>query len=258
MRAALDVRDAEVGDLRQVAGEQHVARLDITVHDAAGVRGGEAPGDVVGDRQHLVDAQRAVCDAVLERRPIDEGHRQVSPALLLARLVDGAHARVVERGGRLRLAEETRPGLRLRGQGGPEELQRDEPLQPHVLRLVDDAHPAAAERPDDAVPAGEEPGGIERRRDVIELLAAARTLYGSAVFLRRGEASQGVGLEPTAVLEEALDAGFLCEQALHLAAQRGVAGALTMQERVTVREIARERRQVHPLESPENARPSSY
>jgi hypothetical protein len=52
-------RDAEVGDLgRALLVDEDVLRLDVAVHDAAGVRGAERAGDLdrVGDR--LVDGER--------------------------------------------------------------------------------------------------------------------------------------------------------------------------------------------------------
>ena len=52
-RRADGFRDAEVGDDRGAAGEQHVVRLDVAVHDAALVRVGERLRDVLEDARRL-------------------------------------------------------------------------------------------------------------------------------------------------------------------------------------------------------------
>ena len=70
---------------------------------------------------------------------------------MLVDVVDRADVGVVERGGGLRLAPEALERDRvvevLRGQ----ELQRDQPVEARVLRLVHDSHAAAAELLEDAV-----------------------------------------------------------------------------------------------------------
>ena len=53
--------------------------------------------------------------------------------------------RVLERGGRARLALEALERLRVRGDLLGQELQGDLASQPRVFRAVDDAHPAAAQ-----------------------------------------------------------------------------------------------------------------
>ena len=53
--------DAEVGQLDQaVVGDEHVARLDVAVHDTRGVRGGQPVGDLAPDLRDLARRQRAL------------------------------------------------------------------------------------------------------------------------------------------------------------------------------------------------------
>ncbi len=56
--AAQRFRDAEVGDDRGAAGQQHVVRLDVAMDDAALVRVRERARDVAQDAQHVGDRER--------------------------------------------------------------------------------------------------------------------------------------------------------------------------------------------------------
>ena len=69
----------------------------------------------------------------------------------LARLVDRNDARMVDRRGQLRLAQETLAEGPVLGQAGGEHLERHLPLQAQVLGQVDDAHAALAEQRFDPV-----------------------------------------------------------------------------------------------------------
>ena len=60
-------------------------------------------------------------------------------------VVDRADVGVVQRGGRARLALEALERLRVAAELLGQELQRDAAAELRVLRLVDDAHAAAAE-----------------------------------------------------------------------------------------------------------------
>ena len=83
--------------------------------------------------------------------PLDVAHGDVELPIDLAGVVDRDHARMVEAGGQLRLAQEPLAKALVVRQLGREQLQRRGPLQPHLLGQVDDAHPAPAEQPFDAV-----------------------------------------------------------------------------------------------------------
>ena len=74
--------DAEVGDDRRAAGEQHVVRLDVAMDDAALVRVRQRLRDVAQDADRLGDRQRARArEPRAQRLALDERHRVVRQAV---------------------------------------------------------------------------------------------------------------------------------------------------------------------------------
>src|ERR1700723_569028 len=71
--------------------------------------------------------------------------------VLLANVVDGADVRVIQRRGGLRFAPETGQSVEVLRNVFGQELESDKAVQPSILSLVDDPHPAATELLDDAV-----------------------------------------------------------------------------------------------------------
>ena len=84
----------------------------------------------------------------------------------LVDFVDGADVGMVQGRGRPGLLEEPLLGRLVAGQLGREELQRDQSLEPGVLRLVDLPHPASADERDDLVLAEPRTGGDGHRGKV--------------------------------------------------------------------------------------------
>ena len=91
-------------------------------------------------------------EQLLEVGPLDVAHRDVDEAAEVAGVVDRDDVRVVDRGDRLRLADEPFAELLAAAEVGREGLQRRLALEQLVLGLVDEAHAAAAEQPGDPVP----------------------------------------------------------------------------------------------------------
>ena len=99
VRAVLDrSRDAEVHDQR-VAAVRHrilgrlldhdVLGLEVAVHDALLVRGGQALRDLLRDLDHALERQRAcLAQHLRQRLAFDERHRQVLDAVDLAEVVN--------------------------------------------------------------------------------------------------------------------------------------------------------------------------
>ena len=80
------LRDAEVGDHRRAARQQHVVRLDVAMHDAPLVRERQGARDVAQNAHRLGDRVRATRH---EPRPetlaFDKRHRVVRHAVDLTR-----------------------------------------------------------------------------------------------------------------------------------------------------------------------------
>ena len=76
-------------------------------------------------------------------------HRDEALPVPFVDVEDGADVGMIQRRGQPRLALETPDRVHVPRQRRRQELDCDRPRQPRVLRLVDDAHAAAAERADD-------------------------------------------------------------------------------------------------------------
>ena len=84
--------------------------------DALLVRGFERLGNLLRDRQRLVDRNRSLRDAVGERRPSTSSMTSAGHAVGLFEAVDGRDVRMVQRGEDLRFALEPCEALRVGGE----------------------------------------------------------------------------------------------------------------------------------------------
>ena len=134
-----------------LASRRHldVGGLEVAVHDAALVRGGEGVGDLPRHLQGLEQRQRAALQALLQRLP---GHQLEDDVALLGGAlgaVDGGDPRVVEGGEQARLALEARDAAAVAGQPRRQHLDRHLALEAAVASAVDLAHASGAERSED-------------------------------------------------------------------------------------------------------------
>ena len=187
---------------------------------AVRVRGGQRPGHGEGDGHDLGEghpafaqlhrgAQRASGDVLLD---------EVELRLELLEREDGRDPGMRERTGRHRLAPQPGAHPVVVGDRGRQRLDGYRAPEPRVVTEVDDAHPAAAEEAGDLV-------GTEAAAD--QGIVAA------------GREQAGVGLHGRPV-DDARPAVHL-EQRQHLGAQRRVAGARLVEERVPIAGAAFER-----------------
>ena len=131
--------------------------------DALAVRPIERVRDLDAVAQRLLEGQRAVHQSRLERVPLDVFHDQILDVVLSSDVVERADVRMGELGDRLRLALEALPRLGGRHRLLGQHLDRDDAIQPGVLRLVDLAHPTGADRREDLV--GAETGARGETQD---------------------------------------------------------------------------------------------
>ena len=123
-----------------------VRRLQIAMDDALLVRGFERFGDLLRDRQRLVERDRALRDAVGERRPFDQLHHQRRRAVGSFQAVDG---RDVADGSARRGLRASRWNRASRSASAAtdvrQDLDRDCALQVRVGGPIHLAHPAHAD-----------------------------------------------------------------------------------------------------------------
>ena len=92
------LRDAEVGEVAvPTLVEEHVRRLDVTVHQTPLVGGIECVGELRGECHRLRGLERtAFAQERRQVRPVDVAHGDVELTIELTRLEDRNDARVVE------------------------------------------------------------------------------------------------------------------------------------------------------------------
>ena len=92
-------RETEVEHLDGAVGaDLDVRRLEIAMDDAALVRGFEGLGDLLRDRQRLVERDRPARDALRQIVAFDEFHHERRDARALFEPVDRGDVRMIQRG----------------------------------------------------------------------------------------------------------------------------------------------------------------
>ena len=146
--------DAEVHDLHLLAAHDHdIGRLDVAVHHAAFMRGGEAVGDLRADLQHTRQRDAFIGHDVAQLGAFQQLHGDIGQVALTANVVDDDHIGVIESAGGLGLAEKTRFvfSARIALHGEVDGLDRDHAGQRGVLGLVHHAHGTASQLGNDLV-----------------------------------------------------------------------------------------------------------
>jgi hypothetical protein len=145
-RIARECGQSEIEDLHEVApttarGQHDVVALEIAVHHAEVVGTREGGAHLLEDVDRARHRHRTLAALVRERLADEVLHHQVELAVLrFAHVVDVDDVRVVDAVGRARLPEHPCSKVRFTTQVRANELQRDDAIDEHVARAVDDAH----------------------------------------------------------------------------------------------------------------------
>ena len=125
-----------------LAGDHHVAGLDVAVHQPAGVGGVERRRHLrrQAGGAHGVHVPVAA-DQLAQVDPVDEAHRDEELAIGFAGLVHGDHVGVLDQGRRARLTLEALAKRVVLGQLGGDQLQRHRAIERELGGPVDDPHP---------------------------------------------------------------------------------------------------------------------
>ena len=148
-----DVGDAEVEDLHlPVPEHEDVGGLHVAVDDALLVRELQPVADLDHERELVLDAgERLLGDELPKLVALEQLHHDEEVAVRFTEIVNGHDVGMAQLGAGLSLAKE--PGAELVGVIGlgGDDLQRDQPIQHRVVRLVDAPHAAAADALEDPV-----------------------------------------------------------------------------------------------------------
>jgi len=115
--------------------------------DARFVGGFERVDDLPGDRERLVDRDRAPRDPIRQRRPLHELHGERLHAAALLESVNRRDIGVIQGGQRLRLPLEAGDALGVGREDLGEDLERDLPMELRVVGAIHLAHAASPAGP---------------------------------------------------------------------------------------------------------------
>src|SRR5262249_54306833 len=121
------------------------------MNDSLAVCSVERVGDFDRQREKQVQLHRLAVDQVLQRLAREALHHDEEVAIMLADLVDSADIGVIQSRCGAGLAAEALKSLGVVGRIVGKKFEGDEAAERGVLGLVDDTHPTAAEKLNDAV-----------------------------------------------------------------------------------------------------------
>ena len=137
---------------RPVAGDEDVGRLEVTVHDPAGVSRREplAGGD---EHTHDVAPVPGRVQPPGESASLDQLGHHVDPRVAQTDVVDGDHVGMRQLGERHRFAQQSQAQRLVALPVGPQQLDRDPAVELGIAGDVDHALPPAGELFQDPIPA---------------------------------------------------------------------------------------------------------
>ena len=139
--------EPEVADLdASVVGEEHVLGLQVAVHDAGLVRGGEPAEHRLHDVDGLLGGELAVIlEQVAQRDAGQVLHHQVRHVGVLALVEHVDDVRMRETGGRTRLLNEAALERVVVGEVAVHDLDRDAAFEAQIGGQIDGRHAASSD-----------------------------------------------------------------------------------------------------------------
>ncbi len=125
-----------------VADDEDVLGFEITMHEAAFVRGGEPARDLRAVLDHLAHRQPAIAQPLAQRLSFEQFHHGEGASVVHAEIVNGEDVGMRQRGDRAGFTLEARERIRLLRDVGRQDLHRDVAGELLVVRPVDFAHAA--------------------------------------------------------------------------------------------------------------------
>ena len=136
---------------RAVGPHLDVGGLQIAVNDALLVRRFERLGNLLRDRERLIERDRTSSNALREIVSLDQFHHEGGHAPALFEAVDGGDVWVVQRGERLGFTLEAREPISVVRERLGQDLDRDVAIQLRVAGPEDLPHAAFADAGDNFV-----------------------------------------------------------------------------------------------------------
>jgi hypothetical protein len=147
--------NTEISDLQLPdPADQQVARFDVAVNKASGMRGLQRCGGLSDQAHRVRGSQRSLVKQPGNRRPVDQFHHQVGRMGRLgpAVVVDPRDTRMRQRRRVPGLRAEPDQVLLVDGISGPQQLYRDLPAKRRIGGAPDLAHPASSDETVQSIP----------------------------------------------------------------------------------------------------------
>ncbi len=134
-----------------LVGQENVCRLEVAMHDAMRVSGGESVGDRCGNLRRFSPRQPFAPKPVGQRFAAQQFHHRERDTVLGSEVMNGQDIRMREGSDRFRLLLEAAKRFRIMGDALRDDLDGHLTAQARVACAIDLAHPTRAERRDDLV-----------------------------------------------------------------------------------------------------------
>ena len=153
---------AEIEQLHPIRGQEHVGGFEVAVKQPAPVQRGQRVEHRTRDREHFRRRHRTAHEPRGQRFAVEQLHHQKGLSVDFVEFVQRADVGVAHACRRARLPSEPFARRRVGQDVRPDHLDRHRPVQPFIMRRVDDAHAAPADETGHTVSANSLEGHPDR------------------------------------------------------------------------------------------------